>query len=41
MVVVRIINRTSGYERSFPLGRWSVKTKPVNPVRKRKTRSQS
>jgi molecular chaperone DnaK (HSP70) len=42
MVVVRITNRTSGYERSFPLGRWSVKTKPVNPVRKRRgTRSQS
>jgi len=37
IVTVRIRNLTSGYERQFPLGRWSVRTKPVNPTRRRRT----
>ncbi|HUQ92211.1 MAG TPA: hypothetical protein VM120_11070, partial [Bryobacteraceae bacterium] len=39
LVVVTLRNRTAGYERSWPLGRWAVKTKPVAPVRKRRTPS--
>ncbi|MCC6345078.1 MAG: Hsp70 family protein [Bryobacterales bacterium] len=35
-VVVSIRNRTAGYERSWSLGRWAVKTKPLPPVRKRR-----
>lgn len=35
-VTVAIRNLTSGYERTYPLGRWSVKTPPVSPTARRK-----
>jgi molecular chaperone HscA len=33
---VTIANRTSGYSRTYRLGRWSLHSKPVKPARKRK-----
>ena len=38
-VSVLIHNRTAGYARTYPLGRWSVATKPVRPTRKPRKRS--
>ncbi|MBS1827259.1 MAG: Hsp70 family protein [Acidobacteria bacterium] len=38
-VSVLIHNRTAGYDRTYPLGRWSVATKPVRPTRKPRKRS--
>ncbi len=35
-VAVRIRNASAGYERSYALGRWAVKSEPVTPVRKRR-----
>jgi molecular chaperone DnaK (HSP70) len=39
-VSVAIRNLTSGYERVFPLGRWSVKTPPVKPQTTRRKTAQ-
>ena len=33
---VSVANRTSGYSRTYRLGRWSLDSKPVKPARKRK-----
>lgn len=38
-VTVIIRNRTSGYERTYPLGRWAVATKPVRATRKPRKRT--
>jgi actin-like ATPase involved in cell morphogenesis len=40
-VAVTITNRTAGYQRVFSLGRWSVKTETVVPIRKRRAGKKS
>lgn len=39
VVSVVIRNRTAGYERTYPLGRWSVPVKPVRPARRPRKRT--
>lgn len=38
---VTIANRSAGYSRKYQLGRWSLKTKTVKPVQKRKRASNA
>ncbi|MBL8179267.1 MAG: Hsp70 family protein [Bryobacterales bacterium] len=38
-VTVAIRNRSAGYERTYPLGRWSVSTKPARATRKPRKRT--
>lgn len=39
-VTVSIQNRNAGYQREWPLARWSVQSTKLAPVRKRRTRSR-
>ncbi|HYP07578.1 MAG TPA: Hsp70 family protein [Bryobacteraceae bacterium] len=40
-VEVQIGNKSAGYTRTYRLGRWSAKTEPVTPGRKKKTKVES
>jgi molecular chaperone DnaK (HSP70) len=38
-IAVTIANHTSGYSRTYRLGRWSLESKPVKPPRKRRAKA--